>query len=681
MIVATAVEFPLRWRWSNPLPHGAHVFDMAYSSAAGLAVQACERGQVFTSFDLDLWLPRPTGLTNELRAAGFLGQRMIITGEAGTVLYSDDGEHFHIGTLLDGPTGDWLEAVATSPLLAVAAGDNGAIYTSTNGQAWKRQNSGTNTWFSGAAAGLGNFVVVGQHGVILTSPNGIAWTKRASGTSQALYRVGFGNGRFTAVGHAGVTLSSTNGGLNWFPESPGATNALNHAATGGLDRLLVGASEVRMHDNGVWSNELAKTNGPPAWTYYSTIGLPGFFLIAGRTGLQAEGYQIGNEPYFWLTPFDSIRHWLWDAMYLPGFYLTVGDYGTVMTSGNGVDWTLELVPPAVANTTLLGIGGTTNLLVAVGDSGSVVISPQVLTNIVITNETGVVTQTVGSVGVIWHSIPKPTTVDLQGVAVLSNSLYVITGSKGAVLTSPDGSNWTVRVSSTTNLLTSVTAWPGGLIAVGASGTLISSPDGLSWTRRTMNTTNWLYRVRWLNNALITVGQNGTILTSVDGLSWSNRPSGTAQWLNDVCFVGDTWFAFGVGGTVLTSSNLLNWTSRGIVTRKALYGAATDSKQLIAVGVEGAILRCQVIPELTPVSFLAYAHVGTNGFSPAYNVFLFGGRPDQMFSLHRTTNIVDAAWSAGAELEIFDGSGTLFYVETITGTNLPPIEYYRTRLRP
>jgi hypothetical protein len=678
----TAVDFPLRWRWSNPLPHGGHVYDMDYSASASVAVQACERGQIFTSSDLDLWLPRDTGLTNEMRAVTFFGQRIIVTGESGLVLYADDVNQFQSGTLLDGPTGDWLEAVTTSATLAVAAGDNGAIYTSTNGGTWKRQNSGTNTWFSGAAYGAGNFVVVGQSGVILTSPNGTNWTKRTSGTAQALYRVGFGAGRFTAVGNAGVTLSSTNGGTNWVQEFPGATNVLNHAANGGLDRLLAGTSEVRLQDNGVWSNELAKTNGPPVWTYYSTIGLPGFFLIAGRTGLQSEGYQVLNQPYFWLTPYDSIRNWLWDVMRLPGFYITVGDYGTVMTSGNGVDWTLELAPQEAANTTLLGIGGNTNLLVAVGDSGSVIYSPQVLTNIVFTNETGmVVTQVVGSVGVVWHSIPKPTTNDLQGVAVLSNSLFVIAGSKGALLTSADGSNWTTRVSNTTNLLTSVAEWPGGLVAVGDNGTVITSPDGISWSSHTVATTNWLYRVRWLNNTLITVGQNGTIMTSTDGLSWSNRTSGTTQWLNDAAFIDDNWFAFGVNGTVLTSSNFVSWVSRGTLTRKALYGAATDSKQLIVVGVEGVILRSQVVPNLTPVSFLGYDRVSTNGFSPVYNVFLFGGKPDQQFTLNRATNLVGSGWTVAAELEIFDGSGTLYFIETITGTNIPPIEYYRTQLAP
>ena len=100
-----------------------------------------------------------------------------------------------------------------------------------------------------------------------------------------------------------------------------------------------------------------------------------------------------------------------------------------------------------------------------------------------------------------------------------------------------------------------------------------------------------------------------------------------------------------------------------------------------MGVEGAILRSQAVPDLTPVSILNYDRVTTNGPSPAYNVFLFGGEPDQRFTLDRATNVVGSAWTPGAELEIFDGAGTLYYVEIITGTNIPPVEFYRTTLTP
>ena len=114
------VSFPLRWRWSNPRPHGNNIVDMAYSTALGLGVQVAERGQIYTSDDLSTWLPRDSGVTNALRAVAFFGPRTVITGEAGVVLYADSVGDFRPGTLLDGPTGDWLEAVAASTQTLVA---------------------------------------------------------------------------------------------------------------------------------------------------------------------------------------------------------------------------------------------------------------------------------------------------------------------------------------------------------------------------------------------------------------------------------------------------------------------------------------------------------------------------------------------------------------------------------
>lgn len=678
--LAGAVDYPLRWRWSNPAPHGGNVVDMAYSASRSLAVQVAERGQIYTSSDLDLWLPRESNLTNALRAVTFFGpsQRVVTTGEKGAVLYADDVDHFQNGTVLDGPTTNWLEAVTASPNLLVAAGDSGTIFTSPDGMTWARQNSGTNVWFRGAAAGAGNFIVVGKHGSIYTSPNGTNWTRRTSGTSQHLNRVGFGNNRFTAVGVGGTTLFSLNGGTNWFPESPGATNDLYYAATGGTNRLLDGSHEVRLHDGREWSDELAKTNGPPNWTYLTAIGRTDFFVIAGQSGMQSEGYQVHGQSYFWLTPYNSVRNWLWDVMRLPSFYVTVGDFGTVMTSGNGVDWALEYVPPAVTNTTFLGVGGNTNLLLAVGDSGTIIYSPNILTNIVISNQT----HTVSTLGVLWFKVPgKVTTNSLQGVGVLSNSLYVVTGNQGAVFTSTNGTDWATASSGTTSLLSSVSDWPGGLIAVGDNGTIIASTNGTVWGKRGSGVTNWLFRVRWLNGALVAVGQNGTILTSTNSTVWALRTSGTTNWLTDVEFLDDSWFVLGLNRTVLTSTNLVDWVNRGTLTKTPLYAAATDGRQLVLVGGEGAILRSPVVPDPTPVSFLNYARFATNGGSLAYNLYLLGGKTDQRFTLDSTTNTAVSAWSTGPQFEIFDGSGTLYYIETVSGTNLPPAEFYRTKLIP
>jgi hypothetical protein len=678
---ALAVDYPLRWRWSNPLPHGGNVVDMTYSAPFFLGVQVAERGQIFTSDDLSLWLPRDTQVTNSLRAVTFLGGRVIVTGENGLVLYANDGQTFLAGTLIDGPTTNWLEAVTASASLVTAVGDNGVVYTSTNGIFWKKQTSGVANWLRGVAHGNLTFVAVGEQGTILTSANGTNWFKRTSGTSIHLNRVSFFNSQFVAVGDAGLTLVSTNAGANWFPNPSGATNALQDAAAAGTATLLSGEHEVRLQQGGAWYNQLALSNGPPNWTYYCNLGRPDFFLIAGQSGMQSEGYQTNGLPSVWLSPYNSIRHWLWDLTYLPGLYVSVGDFGTILTSGNGVDWALELPPVSVTNSTFLGIGGSTNLLVAAGDAGSLIISPNNLVEIISTNSGGtVITQLVSTLGVVWQAItPRPTTNDIQGVANLGTNLYVVTGANGTVLTSANGTNWTSRTTPTTKVLSSVTAWPGGFVATGDDGTIITSPDGLTWSARSVSTTNWLYRVRYLNGFLIALGENGVLLTSTNATNWTSRSTLTSKWLNDVTYLDGTYFVVGTSGTVLTSSNLVNWANVGTLTKKALYGAATDSKQLITVGVEGAILRSQVVPHLTPVSILDYDRVLTTNL--AQNVFLFAGKPDQRFTLNHATGLLSTNWTIGPALEIFDGEGILYFVETIYGTNPPPQEYYRTTLQP
>lgn len=670
-VVGSSAPLPARWRWSNPAPFGGNIFDMAYGF--GLTVAVAERGQVFTSDDLTFWEPRESGTTNSLRAVTFLGNRLIITGERGAVLYADSVEDFH-GLSLG--TEDWLEGVAASTNLLVAVGDNGAIYTSTTGAAWARQTTSISSWLTGVAWAQGSFVLVGEGGTIATSPNGTNWTKRTSGTTRILKRVAWMNNQFWAVGEGGLILNSQNGGANWSSISSGATNVLYDAEAGLEDQTAVGDAEVRLRgNNAIWSNQLDLANSfpPPAWTYYNSQWEGSLFLLSGRTGMLVEGFKTnGVSSYLWVDRFRSLRNWLWELKRLPEFYVTVGYHGTVMTSVDGIDWSLELVPGSVTNVTLYGVGGNTNLLLACGDNGKVIFSPNSFTNLVFTNSDGTLaTNLASTLGILWYDIPPPTTNTLQGVATFGDQ-FVLTGDDGTVLTSDDGTNWTKRATPTANFLTGVAAFPDGLVAVGKGGTLLSSPDGITWTNQAINTTNWLYRVRYLGGRLIVVGQNGTILTSADGVSWTRQLSATTRWLNDVTLLDDTYYIVGVQGTVLASTNATNWTFIGTVTEKSLYGVACHDGQLVAAGIEGSIVRSQVIPALTPVRFIEFSRRDNQ------NTYLLAGKPDQRFTLDRSSSLTN--WMPGLLLEFLDSSGTLLLLDSIS-TNPPSTEFYRATTVP
>ncbi len=680
-----------RWRWSNPLPHGNNVLDMLVTT--DLAVQVGDAGTAYVQRTDERWAPAVTGVTNYLRGAALMGERFIIVGENGCILWSDDGNCF-LPAELSPATGNWFEGVAASGQRAVAVGDNGTIYSSTNGVNWTPNSSGTPEWLRGVAFGNGAFVAVGENGKILRSSGASSWNPVNSGTTAHLNRVRYlgtgSSGQFIAVGNGGVALSSTTGSVPWTSLSSGTTNHLFDVAINDTGTLLVGDQEVRFRPTGgsTWTNHITAlpTNAPPAWVYLSAHGDGSRWLAAGRTGLLIEGTKTNSADYTWQLSPDSSHAWLWDVTMQKGIYVAVGDLATIQTSLDGILWAREVVPVPHTNTVLLGVGGTTNLLLAVGNAGNVLISRAGLTNMTITNYVGtnilVTNSTFETLGLTWTNLPAFTTNNLQGI-VASESLFIVSGDLGKIYTSPDGTNWTAQSTPTVNFLSSVAIGPSACVAVGSKGTLLRAGLGATnWTGAPLGTTNWLYRVRWVGDQFVVVGQNGVIYTSPNAINWTARPSGTTRWLTDVAYLDGKWFVSGYQGTLRSSTDFTNWVAYPLPTIKSLYASVARNGQLVLAGIEGVILRNQIVPELTPVNFLGYDRsdvVSSNLSVSVYELFLFGGEPDQFFEFQSSTNL--PVWQTNAAFELFDASGTIYLLRTRDLTNTPPQEVYRTRLLP
>jgi len=652
-VAAAALALPPLWRWSNPSPHGANIVDQ--TTVGTLTVQVGERGQIFLSDDWRTWSPRDSGTMLAFRGATFFKGRLVITGEAGAVLVADNPWDFS-GIMLG--TTDWLESVAASDTRVVAVGDNAAIYTSTNALNWQRVTPGFSNWLRSVACGGDVFVAVGEGGLIATGTTGgqggMSWQVRTNGAARNLNRVAWMGDHFLAVGDGGKAFSSPNG-VSWSAVATGATNYLFAAAGTTNSHLIAGTSEARLAENsGSWSDQLSATLPAPvpAWTYYSGIWNNGYYLLAGQTGLCVEGSKTNEiTPTRWQPLAESVRTWLWSVARTPSHYVAVGDYGTILTSPNGIDWDMELIPDTVTNSVLLGVGGSSNLFLAVGSQGTVLWATNVF---------------------LWNKLsPAPTANDLQGVCH-DGSQFILSGGNGTILTSATGTNWTLRSTPTSSFLMSVANFPGGLVAVGEEGTIITSTNnGANWGTQTSGTTNWLSQVRWLNDRLIAVGANGTILSSFDGVQWNTDASGTTAWLNAAEYLDGAWFIVGNQGTVLGSPNATNWTSFGTITRKSLYGVAIHEGQLITVGTEGVVIRSQLVPDPAPIQIADYDRAS------GFDVFLFTGGVDQQFRLQSSTNLVD--WEDGARLEFLDGTGTVLYVEE-SGEAAGRMFYRTLRLR-
>lgn len=705
LLLAAPAHCPaLVWRWSNPLPHGNNILDMAWNGS--LSVQVTDCGQIYTSSGFYGWYPQNSGTTNTLLAVKFFGNRIVFAGANGTVGYSDDGVNFHASTLSTPYAGDWLVDLAPSSNLVVAVGDDAIIYTSSDGANWTYwgQAPGNNgNWLLSAAWGAGTFVITGEGGYIATSSNGTSWTVRNSRVSDDLTRVAYVNptSQFPYAGFWAVSdngpgaggskaIYSTNNGVNWYPFTLalGTTNVLYAIAANPTTGLVAGDSEVQLGTSGGgWQRQTLFTGSPmpaPVWPYYAavwdTTNLA--YHLAGESGMMVDSTTTNGEYYWQEQESNNPRDLLWQVAPAGGLYVAVGDNTRIMTSQDGVDWSIESVPVTnsvaspITTNIFFCVGGTTNLFIAAGTRGCLAVSPNSLVSVVVTNTDGSLSNAqVSSLGVVWYPLPAPTTSDLAGVGVFNNTYY-LAGASATLLSSPDGSNWTKVNLSTVPAsadLAGMAASSNTMVLVGDQGVILSSTSGSSWTQRTSPTTNGLIRVRYLGTNFLALGENGTLLKSSDGTAWSALSSGTTNWLNDAVMVSNTCYVVGNNGTVLASTNFVNWTNVGIITGQSLYGAATQNGQLLVVGLGGTILRSQIIPDLTPLTIYSYARTWED------NLFLVVGDPDQQFTLDSSTNVAcKTNWTTGPLLDLIYGSGTLLFYTPI-GTNPPPRQFYRATL--
>jgi hypothetical protein len=668
-LAGLVVQAGPNWRWSNPAPQGASVFDIA--NFGSLTMQVGEWGQVYASDDLNSWMPRRTGVTNHLRSALFFNGRLVVSGASGLILFTQ-GDGMSRFNQVNLNTPDWLEGLTTDGTRLTAVGDNGAIYTSANLTNWTRlPNAGE--WLTSVAFGNGKYVAVGYAGYVTTSSDGTNWTSGTRLTTSDLNKVTYLPDGFWILGNNGFVRMSANG-TTWTPINVGTTNDLFDAANDGQETVVVGRSELRTSSYPylVWNSRIGASPAPPPWTYYVAHFDGSQFIVGGRSGMLVEGFRTNTTSELtWFSDSESPRNWLWSLTSVEGLFVATGEAGGIFTSEDGFDFTQENIPDSARAEFLEGVGGTTNLLISVGTSGTLLYSPAGTTNVTVTDSTGqTVTRTVNLLGLVWNAVsPKPTTNELQGVGVFGN-LYIVSGGQGKILTSIDGMVWTGQVSGVTSMLSSVTASPSRVIAVGDFGALTTSQNGILWTARNSGVTNWIYQARYLNSQFVAVGEGGLIMTSPDGLSWTRRNSGTTVWLNSLTFALGNYYAVGTSGTMLRSPDAITWERLPNTTTKSLYGIASDSDRLLTVGVEGALLRARMTPYTTPVNFVQIAEQATG------LVFLAAGELDQPFELSNTPDFLN--WNVRRDLEVIDNSGIQLFFD---GFGRAPALYYRTRLLP
>lgn len=230
-----------------------------------------------------------------------------------------------------------------NPQLYVMVGAGGYIATSTDGQTWTQQASGTAESLWSVDYQNGRFIVCGDNGTILTSSDGVAWSIKSSGVSAALEGALYDDGLYIATGNSSKILTSYDS-ATWTERYAGRSRIIDPAKK--RDGFIAVGS------GGYYVSPDAIT-----WTRHKFIVSHGFF-VGNRTSvvnnnITIAGYiddsgslsiayaQSSNDgESFSVVEYASPSNGrMLDMVYGLGVYVAVGQPNIIQWSSDGITWT------------------------------------------------------------------------------------------------------------------------------------------------------------------------------------------------------------------------------------------------------------------------------------------------------------------------------------------------------
>ncbi len=250
-----------------------------------------------------LWLTARTQLLPlqdwDWSAVAASATRVVVAGEGGHVLWSDDAVTFHRATLPDAENVTdmvWMPELA----LFLAVGGNetaGKAWTSPDGVHWFCQ---TLVGFTGRATGVAwggsQAMICGPGGRVVASTDGIRWTTRNSGTTENLTAIEWGGGRFAATGSGGIVIHSADGKA-WTHYQLGPDHVIYSGLAFGNGLWIVpNGSELRL-----------TTDFTTWWSNYGPGSEPNPLFAFGQFITSNQRYVLGSsDGSFWQSYVDGL---------------------------------------------------------------------------------------------------------------------------------------------------------------------------------------------------------------------------------------------------------------------------------------------------------------------------------------------------------------------------------------
>lgn len=290
----------------------------------------------------------------------------------------------------------------------------------------------------------------------------------------------------------------------------------------------------------------------------------------------------------WLVRKSPVNEHLYAAAHGNGTFVVVGNHQTILSSPEGLTWTVRRHKPLTSDNSLNAVTFAENTFVAVGGGGD-----QILTS---------------SNGTKW-SVTRTGPQELSGVAH-GNGRFVAVG-QGPIFYSSDGREW-LRATNLDATFKAVAFGNNTFVAVGEDGAVATSPGGRRWTRQSIafpanttleaivfNGTEFIASARELVDTTELIHSYST----PDGVTWGEAPpppfyiNAYAMGNEGLLGVGDN----GQGdGRTQISPDGRTWPGDPLQISRPLSGATFGEGRYLAVGRRGMILQTR--PALDTINF-------------------------------------------------------------------------------
>lgn len=340
-----------------------------------------------------------------------------------------------------------------------------------------------------------------------------------------------------------------------------------------------------------WANPLPQGNTLNSVTYANCLWVAVGDFGAIITSPDGVNWSVRNS---------GVTTDLKDSAWGNGTWVAVGYQDTILTSADGVTWNLSHSGVSINNLDTVSYGA--GLFVASGyNVGSWTVTSE--------NGTSWTQQGLGGFSdILWDGerfigVSNSVSTSIDGItwSVLSfwgpwkiawnGALYVGVGAGGTgVGVSLDAKNWTSHIFGDNYEIYGVGYGNGLFMAVGrySSGTdsvyvAETSTNGIIWDEHVLSAPDVPTAVAWGPSRFITVGNNGCLLSSSNGSSWSDSNAVSLSTLNAITQGEGQFVVVGEEGAILTSPDAVVWTLRALRPGYILRDVVFSAGRYVAVG--------------------------------------------------------------------------------------------------